>query len=426
MESEVSIHSQRQVLFIASIFPPAGGPGVQRSAKFVRYLPGCGWKPIVLTVHEPRGRLRDDSLLAEIPPETVIVRARTLEPKDDNRSLLRYLIWGPLTPLSVPDMGNWWLPGALPAALRELRSRPISALYATGAPFSSHILAALLKARTGLPLLLDYRDEWTLNPLSDRQRRRYWMTLFRPWERAMQRWTVNKANRVILVTDSAHRAFVNAYGDAGKFAVIRNGYDAEDFEAAVAPRLSPDRLHIVYAGSTREFDSRPEAFLRGLRLAIERVNTLRDALQVHFIGEFDEASRRLTNQLGLETVVHAAGYVPHRESVGYLKAADALLLIAWSVPTRVPGKTYEYLAARKPVLALTPADAEPLRLFRAAGVATWCDPQDPGHVAEKLIELEEKWRQKVLQAQIDEDFVRSFERKRLTAQLARILDEMVR
>ncbi len=212
MSSNHRSAASRQVLFIAHEFPPVGGAGVQRSAKFVKYLTQFGWEPVVLTPKQPTQTWRDNSLAAEIPTKTEIIRARTLEPRNDFRGLLRYLIWGPLTPLSIPDVGNWWMPCAIPAALRELRRRPISAIYATGAPFSSHLLAAVLKARTGLPLVFDYRDEWTLDPLRSTVLPSYRTTIFMPWERLLHRWAVNKADRVILVTENAHRAFVDRFG----------------------------------------------------------------------------------------------------------------------------------------------------------------------------------------------------------------------
>ena len=394
---------------------------MQRSAKFVKYLPDYGWRPIVLTLNRPVQRLRDETLFSEIPPDTVIIRTRTLEPPDDWRGPLRLLIWGPLTPLCVPDMGNWWLPWAIPAGLRQIRTRAVRVIYATGAPFSSHLLGAILKIRTGIPLVLDYRDEWTLNPLYWSQRRAYWV-MFKPIERLLQRWVIGVADRVILVTDSARRAFVEAFGNPDKFVTIRNGYDKEDLERAIRPDLPADRLHIVYTGSTYELDSRPSLFLKGLRQAIDMSTSFGKNVMVHFVGELDSESRDLIVDLGLTPCVKAEGYVPHGKSVGYLKQADALLLISWSVSTRVPGKTYEYLAVRKPVLALMPRDAEPLRLLNETGAGIWLDPGNTSSIAAELIRLERLWRNGALNRLINDVSVGKYERKVLTGQLAQVFD----
>src|SRR5712691_3457581 len=72
--------SRQRVLVVAYVFPPVGGAGVQRVTKFVKYLPEFGWDATVLTAENPSVPLYDESLLADIPPQTVIVKASTLEP----------------------------------------------------------------------------------------------------------------------------------------------------------------------------------------------------------------------------------------------------------------------------------------------------------------------------------------------------------
>ena len=143
---------------------------------------------------------KDASLLRDIPAETAVIRTRTGEPGPESRALHRLVVSCLHTPLSIPDSGNLWLPWAFPAALRELQRRPIKAIYATGDPFSSHILGAILKAKTKLPLVLDYRDEWTLDPvyLANQSRHRAWFQFI---ERRQQRYVIGKAERVMVVTD---------------------------------------------------------------------------------------------------------------------------------------------------------------------------------------------------------------------------------
>src|SRR5262245_29395997 len=70
----------KRVLFVSYLFPPVGGVGTQRVTKFVKYLPQFGWQTSVLTVSNPSVPLLDESLLADIPPGTIIRRAKTYEP----------------------------------------------------------------------------------------------------------------------------------------------------------------------------------------------------------------------------------------------------------------------------------------------------------------------------------------------------------
>jgi glycosyltransferase involved in cell wall biosynthesis len=427
----VSVSPQRQVLFIAHSFPPTGGSGVQRSAKLVKYLPEFGWKPIVLTVRQSSRRERDDTLLSDLPSDTVILRTPTFEPVADSGRLHRLLVSSFHTPLSIPDEGNLWLPWALPAALRELRARPVLAVYASGDPFSSHILAAMLKVRTGLPLVLDYRDEWTLDParlMGQSPHRR----LFHLIERSQQRWVVGKADRVLLATDSARNAFRQRYGDLAKFITLRNGYDTDDFERAVEPDLAPGRFHLVYSGSTISPVVKPDTFFEGLRRAVDQSVSLRDSIQVHFVGAMDEVTRGWIDSLNLAAYVKVKGYVSHSQSLGYLCRADALLLVSREfrqsygsgLSGKVPAKLYEYAGARKPVLALTPRDSEAFSLLQEAGVAVWANPEEPSDIARRLIEVESLWRSGTLKVVPNETVIAAFERKEQTGHLAHILEDI--
>ena len=408
---------------IASTFPPAGGPGVQRTTKFVRYLPEFGWEPIVLTTHRVTGSLRDETLLAEIPASTVVVRAHTMQPVSGKRSLAHYLIWGALKPTCVPDHGTWWIPWALPAALRLVRERPIRAIYATGGPFSSLILGALIKARTGLPLVLDFRDTWTLDPIR-RSLFPFYHRLFEPGERVMHRWTVRQADRVVLVTQAYCDAFNQGFGVSPKFVTIRNGFDPEDFDSAVEPDLAPDKFHVVYTGSTRQHLIAPDVFLIGLALAVAQSTSFRQSIRVSFVGDFDPCWTALVKQLQLEPYVHIAGYLPHPQSVGYLRQADVLLLILRDDPARVPAKLYECLGARRPVLALTVREGESTGLLRQAGVAFWANPEDASDIAAKLMQLGDLWKHGALRVTPDEEFIQTLTRRDLTGQLAHTLDEL--
>lgn len=362
---------------------------------------------------------RDETLLKDIPQGTLIRRTYSLEESNGHFSPFRYVP----TPFSIPDLSNLWLPWAWQAALQEMSRHPIKAIYATGAPFSSHILAAFLKIKSGLPLVLDYRDEWTLDPVY-RMYKSPHRRLLLPLERLQQCWVVRKADRVLVATASARRTFIERYGHAGKFHTIRNGYDAVDFDEFVEPNLPSNKFHVVYTGSTLPPVSRPEVFLRGVRHAIDLNGSLEADIRISFVGETDQDSRRLIRSLGLETCVKTVGYVSHPESVGYLRGADVLLLVVQSVASRVPGKVYEYIGSGKPVLVLTPRESEAFDLIDRAGLAFWADPEDELDIAKQLIRMHDCWKRRALTVNANEVFVHTLTRHNLTRRLAQILDEI--
>lgn len=427
MASDNSLPPDKRVLFIAHMFPPVGGPGVQRSAKFVKYLPQFGWQPTVLTSRYSSRWEEDETLLNDIPPGTEILRTYSWEECNGPLSPFRYVN----TPFSIPDRANLWFPWAFSTALKRLRQGSFNAIYATGYPYSSLILAALLKGVSGLPLVADFRDEWTLDPdyrMDQSPHRR----LFLPLERLQQRWVINRADKIIVVTESAREAFIREYGDLPQLTVLRNGYDSSDFVTASKPCLAPEKFHIVHTGNTfRPVVKRPDTFLAGLNLALKQSASLRNNIQVWFVGEMDAVSKSYVAELDMKQYVNPIRYLPHPQSVGYLLDADVLLLISrdyrvfdlGGLSGKVPGKVYEYIGSERPVLVLAPRNSEPLKLFEKAGTAFWADPEDIEAIAKMILHLEDLWKRGRLTTKPDSEFIRTFSREYQTGQLAQILNE---
>lgn len=173
----------KRVLVVAYVFPPAGGAGVQRVTKFVKYLPDFGWECSVLTVSNPSIPVFDESMANEIPDSTVIRLARTLEP---GYALKNAISAGSATPhassrfggikkalksavraagnaILQPDAQILWYPGAIKEGMRLLNDAKHDAIFVTAPPFSSFVTGAELSRRSGLPLIVDYRDEWGIS-----------------------------------------------------------------------------------------------------------------------------------------------------------------------------------------------------------------------------------------------------------------------
>ena len=134
----------------------------------------------------------------------------------------------------------------------------------------------------------------------------------------------------------------------------------------------------------------------------------------------------MIRELGLEEWVRTVGYLPHLESVEYLLKADVLLLIVnFDEFCVVPGKIYEYIAARKPVLALVPPNGEEARLLKKAGSGIWADPQDVFDIRDKIRSLHHRWKDNDLDIGVNSEFIETLSRKRQTGLLASVLDEVV-
>ena len=215
---------RRRVLLISYHFPPVGGAGVQRPAKFAKYLRQFGWDVSVLMAENPSVPVLDESLLADIPPETIIRKARTWEPgyqfksnitsqsTDGNaakpgiigraKSKLKGMVRSTAKMMLQPDPQVLWLPNAKKAALKLLRELPHDIILATAPSYSNLLLGSKLKQKTGLPLVVDYRDEWDLsskyleNSQSDR--------ISHFIQERMQKKILRNADGLIATTKASH------------------------------------------------------------------------------------------------------------------------------------------------------------------------------------------------------------------------------
>lgn len=415
----------KKLLVISHPFPPVGGPCVQRIAKFVKYLPHFGWQPVVLTVDPRIYPIRDDSLAEDIPPDTSVFRTATPEPRAHWReNILGLLLCKTVAFFSVPDVSVWWVPWAAWHGYRVIQEQT-DAIFVTGSPFSSYFIGAVLKKLTGTPLVIDFRDAWTLNP-DEYAPARYWLLRWRdPIESFMERMVLRCADKVILCTDGMREDFVDYYQCEELFVTIRNGFDSDDFEVGglVGSLLNESKFNIVYVGNTESPSHRPDAFLKAIKQVLKREADIARDLRITFVGVVDSQSKNLIDGLRLAQWVKTVGYMSHQESVRYLLAADVLLLIAKEHRSIVTGKIFEYIGARKPVLALVVPDGEAAWLLQKAGSGILADWNDPTDIASKIITLYYKWQKRDLTVSVDSAFIATLTRKNMTHLLANVLEE---
>ncbi|HUQ68260.1 MAG TPA: glycosyltransferase [Planctomycetaceae bacterium] len=361
-----------RLLLVAYCFPPVGGAGVQRPVKWVKYLHRAGWDVTVLTPSNPSVPARDESLLAEVPEETVFLRPRTWEPDyqtktglaaGDGRSSLMSRSRGVAQSVAKaalqPDPQVLWYWNAVREAARHLTAVPHDAIVGSAPPYSSVLLGRALQQRSGLPLVLDYRDEWDLSSRYLEHAQRDWFSQF--VQERMQRRVLGAADAVIATTQaSADRLTrrLRAVGSTASARCIYNGFDAEDFGDDVAPsRRNDGTFRLIYTGTLWNLTS-----IQPLVQAVESLNQSRpDAvakLELICVGrktpEQTACLERLQN-LGCRLSLH--DYCAHDQVLDWMHGSDALCLLLSDVPGAdrvVPAKLFEYLAARKDLLAIVP------------------------------------------------------------------------
>ncbi len=401
----------KRLLLISYHFPPVGGAGVQRPLKFVKYLRRFGWDVSVLMAANPSVPVFDESLCRDLPEDLVIEKARTWEPDyrvkqqlgqasqgrrgalSMMKGLARSVVKGAASVLLQPDPQMLWVPNALAAAKRLLRRLPHHAILATAPPYSNLILGAMLKSRTGLPLIVDYRDEWDLSSQYLENSRRDWFSCF--VQERMQRSVLRRADAIIATTQGSCARLHDRATNAGSLApayCIYNGFDPDDFQHLSAEPVRTDaqreRFRVVYTGTLWNLTT-----VQPLVDAIDRLQCecpeILDRLELVFVGRKTPEQLALLEQLRVtHCKLDIRDYCDHSEALRLMSSADALCLLLSAVPgaERVaPAKLFEYLALRKPILSITPRGetAEIVRRYfpgsqfepdNVAGIANWiCD-----------------------------------------------------
>ena len=446
---------ERLLLMLSYLFPPRGGAGVQRALKFAKYLREFGWATMIVANREPAAdrvtAIQDQTLLKDLPDDT-IVRHTTLDDNERRRSARAQGGWRQR--LAITDPTGWWVSPAVRQALPLIQERKPAAIFVTMSPFSAAEAGLRLKAMTGLPLVLDLRDPWALDETRIYPTR--WHA-WRDWQRMAR--ALAGADLVVMNTPAARDAVAQAFALAPGTSLISltNGFDADDFAHASIPPAPCDVLRIVHTGmfhselaqvwddlaarrglvNKLKFSRRPIDLWtrtpRYLLAAIERLlsggRLPPDKVELALVGELTAADLALVQASPVAPHVKLLGYRSHAESVGWLKSADVLFLpnhtpLDGGPALIVPGKTYEYLAAERPILAMgPPGDMRQFVASSRAGAALAGD--DVAGAAEFLHRVYDAKRQGLSCVEPDRGFIAGFDRRELARQLAGQMDRVL-
>jgi len=418
----------KKALVIAYYFPPCGGGGVQRTLKFVKYLRLFGWHPVVLTAKHPGENVSDTTMLSEVPSDVNVCQTNLLlnvQQFAESQSVLLKRLAFALKRLFIPDKANPWI---LPSVLKglEICSRErCDLIYTTSPPASAHLVGYILKRLTKKPWVVDFRDPWTQNAyhLSTK-----WSNpgLRYRIEEEMEYHVLRDADGIIANTKLNRENLIKKYGDVveGKVLTITNGYDEADFAGLKCGRESAEKLVITYTGDV--YANTARTFFLALSQLV-REKKLWDKIEMRFVGRLEASDIDLINQLGLQKVVKLIGYVPHEESIKYLLRSHALLLIVYSGKGGkgwVPGKLYEYLRAKRPIMCIAPPDGCAAEYVEQALAGFTVASNNTQLIKERLLSLYAMHEAHMLDIQPKWTMVERFDRRNLTQQLAELFNSV--
>lgn len=437
----------KRVLIVAYYFPPSGGSGVQRVLKYVQYLRDFGWEPVVLTVRDAYFPARDPSLLEEIPRDIKVIRTRiaefhgfyrrltgtpkgaaidvnTLRREGAKRSPTARIAELLRSTFFIPDTRIGWLGPAVRAGLYAIAKEKIDVLYSSSPPYTCALVSRALKRRSRLPWIAGFRDPWT-----------GFITTPKRWaipakiDRAFEQAVFQEADAVEVAWRGIMKDALRKYPGlpAEKFHHLPNGLDRHDYPAVPPRARGDDRFTVTYTGSMYGLRN-PEAFLEAIEGLVQRGEVDPSRIRLRFVGRFGDDVLSMLRKNELRGVIEVIDYVPHRESVRQLLLADALLLVVDECDDSdevVPGKVYEYIGARRPIIAVAAehgAVAELLAETRSGYVA---DQSNVPGIARAFLTLYHDHLRGRQSLAPDEAATARYERRSITGALAALLDEVV-
>jgi len=398
------------VLIVTYYFPPSGGPGVQRVLKFAKYLPEFGWEPTVLTVEGGEYPDYDDSLLEEIPRSTNVVRARTIEPytlyrlftgkrskekipvgvlsMHEHASLRERLANQVRANLFIPDARIGWIPFAVRAGKKAIRDRRASIIFTTSPPHSAALVGARLRKAAGLPFVADLRDPWLEIDYYQGFRRTKLATAI---DARLERKALSRADAIITISPSLGD-LIRSKRYNRNVHVITNGYDEDDFRGI--PRQEVSRFTIAHVGNAGA-QRNPRMLFSVLSALAARESEFRKDLKLQFVGNVDRSIHEELRALGLEELSEFVPYVPHRRALEFMVNASILLLVINQNEQNrgiLTGKLFDYIGARRPVLAVGPVGGDADRILRESGAGVLVDHDERTRTEDVVQDFYRRWK----------------------------------
>lgn len=348
------------VLIIAYYFPPMGLSGVQRTQKFVKYLPQFGWKPTVITVTPTGYFAQDYTLLEELKHLDVeIHRVGSMDPtrlfkKKGIVQMPSERVRKTFSFISdcffIPDNKIGWKGKVLKTVDGLLKDKKFDIVFATSPPYTDFMIGKDIHTKYNIPLVLDYRDVWHEYPYKI-----YPTPIHKYLNYKLEKQILHSASKVITTNRRVKELLLARYKflNYNDLHIVSQGFDPADFENnKPAPRSPLNKMRITHAGVFYG-ERTPKYLFQALNKLFKQHPNLQNKIEVFFIGNFRKEDKKLIDEYKLGGIVSVLGYLDHQKTIQYLLSSDLFWLMMEN-DVQSPGKVYEYIGARKPILANIP------------------------------------------------------------------------
>jgi len=351
----------KRVLIITYYFPPRPGVASLRLKGLAKYLPEFGWEPVILTAVLPG--IPDKSfrvIQSSYPGDVSALLKKKLHLQPDKgfqeqvrvplsirggrKSFTTNIITFIKEIVSYPDEQKNWYPFAVETGEKIMKEENIKAIISSSGPVTSHLIAKELKRRFNVPWVADLRDLWTQNHY-------YSYGMIRKWlERRLEINTLSWADALVTISKPAAEKLKSLHHNKSVFA-IPNGFDPD--EICVEPLTK--RFTLTYTGQLYQGKQNPELLLRAISELIAKKLIDRDKIEIRFFGPTQYWLAQDIKKYNLEGIVKQSGMIPREAALKKQRESQILLLLNWNDPDEkgvYTGKIFEYLAAKRPILAI--------------------------------------------------------------------------
>ncbi|GAA3574311.1 glycosyltransferase [Snuella lapsa] len=376
---------KKKVLIVTYYWPPAGGPGVQRWLKFVKYLPEFNIEPIVYVPDNPNYPIEDESLQLDVSDKLTILKqpikepyklaglfskktsltiSKGIIPEVKRQSIIEKLMLFVRGNFFIPDARNAWVKPSVRFLLKYLEEHNIKTVITTGPPHSLHLIGLQLKEQLGLQWIADFRDPWTSIgyhkqlKLMKRAERRHKKLEFK---------VLNTADQVVVTSFVTKKEFKALTSQP--IEVITNGYDVE----VVGETVLDVKFTLAHIGSLLS-KRNPEVLWRVLSDLVDENEQFAGDFRLNLVGYVSDDVLKEINKYGLIGYINEVGYVSHNESIKYQRQSQILLLIEIdSEDTKciIPGKLFEYMVSNRPIIALGPKGSDVESILKETNTGTY-------------------------------------------------------
>ena len=427
----------KKVLIITYYWIPSGGAGVQRWVKFAKYLRQYGWEPIIYTPQNPEYPTIDHSFEKDIPADITVLKTPIWEPYNVYRNLTgkknqainagfisenkkqgwkdKLSIWIRGNFL-IPDPRRFWIKPSVGFLSDYLKENPVDAIITTGPPHSMHLIGMGLKKNfPSLPWVADFRDPWTNID--------FYKDLNLTWfadkiHHKLEREVLQNADTVLVVSRGMEEEF--ALMKPKKLRVITNGYDESDVQ--VGTLTLDGRFSISHIGTLNA--ARNPRIVWKVLSEICAVNVdFKKNLQIQLVGKVDFLVLEDIQSYGLQEQLLKIDYLSHSEAIAKQNSSQVLMLLinqSGNAKGILTGKFFEYLAAKRPILAVGPTDGDAAVVLNETGAGVIVDFADEQETMTAILNYYNQYKKGTLSVQSES--VERFSRRSLTGELAGLLD----